>query len=306
MRDMVIAAGGAYIRIWRRGQGLLAEVPAAGVVDSEGAIVAVGEEAIGREGKLPPRQSFIRPFFADRIVHRDLLREVLRLALDQAQTKGKWWDRWRVTLLVPPSVPPLHAAWLERTVREAGAGLIERQDPLASLVKAQTRRVKGAPVMGVLDWGFSQVRAGIYAGAEPLAMAGAPHLSVAQLCEQVVSAERTASKRLFPRAGLYGLQWGLTHVAFDESSGRPAAGTLKPDVVLAVRQSFSDAILRIMADLAQKLPPEQAALLRQQGWIVVGGGAGLAGEPEDWARTLGVPVRIAANASYALLQGAEG
>lgn len=303
MWDMVIGVGGGYVRVWRPGSGLASELPAAVVVDSEGELVALGEEAAGREGKLSGAESFLRPFFADRIIQRQALRELVRLALDQAQLSP--WERWQATLLLPPTVAPLHADWLERTVREAGVGLVRRRDPLAGLVKNQTRRVKGVPVMGVLDWGFSQLRAAIYAGEEVLAKAAAPHLSVAELCQAVVSAERAAAHRLFPLSALYGLQWGVTHAAYDEAAARPCAGALNPQIVGQVRQAFAAGVLETMVDLSRQLTPEQSAYFRHQGWIVVGGGAVLADEPDAWAEKLGVPVRLATNAAYALLQGSE-
>ncbi len=305
MKDMIISVGGAYVRVWRPGRGLAVELPAAAVVDKEGQIIALGEEAAGREGKLSDEMAFWRPFWADRITHRYLLREILRLALEQSQASGDWWERWRVTLLLPPNIPPLHATWLEKTLREVGVGWIEHFDPLATLVKSQVGRSKTVPIMGVVDWGFSQLRVVIYSGETVLCLASAPHLSLSEFCRQLIAAERKDSRRSFPLASLYSQQWGVTHVAYDERSARPVVGTLNNKILTQTRQAFAEEALKLMAKLVRDLNPEQAAFFRQQGWLVVGGGAELVGSVETWAETLGVPVRVAANAPYATLQGAK-
>lgn len=298
---MVISVGGAFIRIWRPGSGLVAEVPTC-VVSSQDEILALGEEAAAMEGKLSPGQEFLRPFFANHIIHREQLRLLLQQALAQSRSNGSIWERLVVTAAVPPGTPRLHQEWLVRTLREAGLGFVRTVDPLAEFAMKQTKQRKSVPVVGVLDWGFSAARAAIYAGGRILASRSLDHLGLRSLCETVVQMERTENKRIFPLSALYGMQWGLAMTGFDTAAGKSFTGTIQKEVVHQAQQVFADGVQDLLLSLHQQLTAEQVAFLRQSGWLVMGGGSGLAMDVQQWEKTTGVPARVVSGPVYAALQ----
>lgn len=297
---MIVSVGGGFIRVWRTGVGLAAEVPTC-VVSSQEGIIALGDEAAAMEGKLAPGQEFTRPFFADRIIQREYLRELIRKALVLSGEKGSIWERLIVSAAIPGSTARLHKEWLMRTLREAGLGWIRPIDPLVSVAaKHGARQRKSLPIVGVVDWGFSALRAAIYVGDSLLASTTQETFGLRSLCQLIVENEKATSQRIFPLAPLYSLQWGLAHTGFDQKSKKSFTGTLQKEIVQDAQAACANGILQALANLQQQLSPEQASFFHQNGWVVIGGGASLVSE--KWEKVLGVPVTVAPGATYASLQ----
>ncbi len=303
---MTISIGGAYIRIWRPRRGLAAEVPAVVVLDQDGAIIALGDAAAQMEGKTSHQQQLVRSFFGDQIIHRDGLRALIRLALAKAieSDQARWWERLRLNIAVPPTVSPLHRDWLQRTVREAGGGWLNSLDPWSHLLPHNSqRRTDVVPVHGVLDWGFSGVRAALYVGDQLVASQSNSQWGLRQLCEKMVIAEQAKTHRLFPQSALYNQEWGLAYTGFDTAKARPILATLSAEVKQTTQVEGVKAIGQMLITLQNRLTPEQTSFLPQHGWLVVGGAANLFTDLDHWSQKLGAPLTVAVGPTYAVLKG---
>lgn len=270
-----------------------------------GAVIAYGDEAVKMLGKLPATRQFVRPYWADQIIDRDVLRGILEVAvhLDQQALPTNWvnslWQRGQYRMVLPPTVSELHRQWLRRTWREVGLWRWQEEDGFWNALMPLVRRSHQKLVIGVVDLGFSAARAAVYTGSDVLLAEKRSDLSLSAFCDQLVNQERRESQILFSDSSLYDQQWFTQQVGFHEQEQRPVARPLQKKSVQLTQQAFQEAVGSWLAEVNQKLPTETAAQLKTFGWVVTGGFTAQPEWVEQWAQQLEVPVQLHPQAKYA-------
>lgn len=283
-----VSVGGAYLRVWAVGRGLLAEVPTCAVVDkTTGELKLIGQEAAALEGKVPPHFAFIRPFFADKIVDRYLLLELANHLLLQA-AEGSWRQRFSLlsqsTLIIPETVSQLHRRWLLRSMRDAGWWLIT-DTPLAGGF-SQSRQPASSTqsfsvntnqsLLGILDIGFSAARLIVVLPNQTVVLANhQPGLSlqalVVRLTEQLLAKQNI---ELSPSV-FYSQLWFQTRFAYNHQTDSSQEFTLSPKFFGQVLQEYRQDLNRFVQKSINTLSPNQRNELFKNGLQIVGGGADL-------------------------------
>lgn len=263
-----------------------------------GSITALGEDAVGLEGKL----AVVRPFWNDRIVDRGLVRALLQEALQRdVHASSGVMTRWlrRYTLRLPETTPALHARWLRLTCQEVWPVPWKVE---AAYADVGARQIRTQPVRLILDLGFSSLHVVMYVGNEVVLRHSFPQCSVRALCERLQSAVFRQEHVRIPVTQLYGQSWFTQLTGFDERASSPVMFTLSKALFERVRAQWGEEIQQSVGALLNQVPAETRAPLIRSGVYVLGGGA----ETEDMVaflrRALELPVEGVKQPKYATLR----
>lgn len=274
-----LSLGGAFVRMWRKEVGLSVEIPSCVAIEQESrAVVAVGEEAQQLEGREPKGVMVVRPFFADQIVDRVLLRGLLMQALAQ--------DRERLPNLVaqntaflgvqvalPATMTALHRRWFARTLREVGLITAPIVDSFTPIARAKTQRARGMAVVAVLDVGFSAARLVVYLGDTPILTQSWSEWSLSSLCQRVTELEERVTHLRFSPSTFYGQEWSLQHAGFDLQKHEAVFSILQKKTLEQSFHNFGSGLAESVQNALLQGEPNTLAQLSHHGIVLIGGGA---------------------------------
>lgn len=302
-----LSCGGAYLRLWERERGLVAEIPPCVVTDKEtGETKLYGAEAAALEGRVPAHLEFHRLWWADKIQDREKLRLLLQMILE-SETNGaadRWRRPWQTQILFPESMVPLHRRWLERTAREAGWWLPSARPAHEGLLRnsTSTRASSGANwrVQSYLDIGFSQTRLVVYVGKEVLQAVSTEAFSLSQFSRELVEFLAEKHHLEMTASSFYDQNWTRTRLAFHRKKQKPQEWSLEAKELQQQQEIFWQKLSDWVEEQTAQLSVTHRTEIEQREIILVGGGASLWNGME--ARAVPYLFRRTSDAPYAQLR----
>ncbi len=313
-RDLAIDLGTANTLIYARGQGIVLNEPSVVAIDiSDGRPVAVGLEAKRMMGRTPGRIKTIRPLKDGVIADFEVCEKMLRFFIQKVHASR--WSKPRMVICVPSGITGVEQRAVQDAAEYAGARkpvhIIE--EPMAAAIGADMPVHEPSGNM-IVDIGggtteVAVISLGGIVTAQSVRVAGDElDDAVMQYVKKEFSlaiGDRTAEEIKIHM----GSAWPLDEELTADIRGRDLISGLPRTVALTteqVREALAEplsAIVDAVKTTLDKTPPELAADIMEQGIMVTGGGALLAGINRRLAHETGMPIKIAHDPLYSVVIG---
>jgi len=311
--DVALDIGTSHTRLATRQRGVLFDEPTMVAIDTNtGDVLEVGDGALNLVGRTSRHVVVFRPFNQGATVDFDVTARLIAALFDRAGVSKL--SRARVVMSVPSLATAIERRALRQAAVQAGArevSLIEAplaaaiglgmpvQDPVGSAV---TLLGAGASEAAIISLG------GIVA-SESIRIAGdeLDDAIITYVKKEYALAlgERTAEEIKIALGSAYPLQEEL----YAEVRGRDLVTGLPKTIVVStqeIREAIEEPVAAIVDTVKvtlDKTPPELAADIMTRGIVATGGGAMLHGLSERLNAETGMPIVIAANPLYSVVQG---
>jgi rod shape-determining protein MreB len=313
-RDLAIDLGTANTLIYSRGQGIVLNEPSVVAIDiSDGRPVAVGLEAKRMMGRTPGRIKTIRPLKDGVIADFEVCEKMLRFFIQKVHASR--WSKPRMVICVPSGITGVEQRAVQDAAEYAGARkpvhIIE--EPMAAAIGADMPVHEPSGNM-IVDIGggtteVAVISLGGIVTAQSVRVAGDElDDAIMQYVKKEFSlaiGDRTAEEIKIHM----GSAWPLDEELTADIRGRDLISGLPRTVPLTteqVREALAEplsAIVDAVKTTLDKTPPELAADIMEQGIMVTGGGALLAGLNRRLAHETGMPIKIAHDPLYSVVIG---
>ena len=313
-RDLAIDLGTANTLIYSRGQGIVLNEPSVVAIDiSDGRPVAVGLEAKRMMGRTPGRIKTIRPLKDGVIADFEVCEKMLRFFIQKVHASR--WSKPRMVICVPSGITGVEQRAVQDAAEYAGARkpvhIIE--EPMAAAIGADMPVHEPSGNM-IVDIGggtteVAVISLGGIVTAQSVRVAGDElDDAIMQYVKKEFSlaiGDRTAEEIKIHM----GSAWPLDEELTADIRGRDLISGLPRTVPLTteqVREALAEplsAIVDAVKTTLDKTPPELAADIMEQGIMVTGGGALLAGINRRLAHETGMPIKIAHDPLYSVVIG---
>ena len=313
-RDLAIDLGTANTLIYSRGQGIVLNEPSVVAIDiTDGRPVAVGLEAKRMMGRTPGRIKTIRPLKDGVIADFEVCEKMLRFFIQKVHASR--WSKPRMVICVPSGITGVEQRAVQDAAEYAGARkpvhIIE--EPMAAAIGADMPVHEPSGNM-IVDIGggtteVAVISLGGIVTAQSVRVAGDElDDAIMQYVKKEFSlaiGDRTAEEIKIHM----GSAWPLDEELTADIRGRDLISGLPRTVPLTteqVREALAEplsAIVDAVKTTLDKTPPELAADIMEQGIMVTGGGALLAGINRRLAHETGMPIKIAHDPLYSVVIG---
>ena len=313
-RDLAIDLGTANTLIYSRGQGIVLNEPSVVAIDiSDGRPVAVGFEAKRMMGRTPGRIKTIRPLKDGVIADFEVCEKMLRFFIQKVHASR--WSKPRMVICVPSGITGVEQRAVQDAAEYAGARkpvhIIE--EPMAAAIGADMPVHEPSGNM-IVDIGggtteVAVISLGGIVTAQSVRVAGDElDDAIMQYVKKEFSlaiGDRTAEEIKIHM----GSAWPLDEELTADIRGRDLISGLPRTVPLTteqVREALAEplsAIVDAVKTTLDKTPPELAADIMEQGIMVTGGGALLAGINRRLAHETGMPIKIAHDPLFSVVIG---
>ena len=313
-RDLAIDLGTANTLIYARGQGIVLNEPSVVAIDiSDGRPVAVGLEAKRMMGRTPGRIKTIRPLKDGVIADFEVCEKMLRFFIQKVHASR--WSKPRMVICVPSGITGVEQRAVQDAAEYAGARkpvhIIE--EPMAAAIGADMPVHEPSGNM-IVDIGggtteVAVISLGGIVTAQSVRVAGDElDDAIMQYVKKEFSlaiGDRTAEEIKIHM----GSAWPLDEELTADIRGRDLISGLPRTVPLTteqVREALAEplsAIVDAVKTTLDKTPPELAADIMEQGIMVTGGGALLAGINRRLNHETGMPIKIAHDPLYSVVIG---
>ena len=313
-RDLAIDLGTANTLIYSRGQGIVLNEPSVVAIDiSDGRPVAVGLEAKRMMGRTPGRIKTIRPLKDGVIADFEVCEKMLRFFIQKVHASR--WSKPRMVICVPSGITGVEQRAVQDAAEYAGARkpvhIIE--EPMAAAIGADMPVHEPSGNM-IVDIGggtteVAVISLGGIVTAQSVRVAGDElDDAIMQYVKKEFSlaiGDRTAEEIKIHM----GSAWPLDEELTADIRGRDLISGLPRTVPLTteqVREALAEplsAIVDAVKTTLDKTPPELAADIMEQGIMVTGGGALLAGINRRLNHETGMPIKIANDPLYSVVIG---
>jgi rod shape-determining protein MreB len=305
-RDMAVDLGTANTLIYVRGHGIVLNEPSVVAVNvRDGRPLAVGLEAKRMIGRTPAHIQAIRPLKDGVIADFEICEKMLRYFIHKVHRSR--WVKPRMVICVPSGITGVEQRAVQEAAEYAGARkpayIIE--EPMAAAIGS------GLPVSEptgnmVVDIGggtteVAVISLGGIVTSQSVRVAGDElDDAIVQFVKKEYSlalGERTAEEIKLT----LGSAWPLEQELTAEIRGRDLVTGLPKTIVITtgeVREAIDEpttAIVDAVKATLDKTPPELAADIMEQGIMVTGGGALLAGLDRRLEHETGMPIHVATN-----------
>ncbi|MGZ4739987.1 MAG: rod shape-determining protein [Ilumatobacteraceae bacterium] len=313
-RDLAIDLGTANTLIYSRGQGIVLNEPSVVAIDiSDGRPVAVGLEAKRMMGRTPGRIKTIRPLKDGVIADFEVCEKMLRFFIQKVHASR--WSKPRMVICVPSGITGVEQRAVQDAAEYAGARkpvhIIE--EPMAAAIGADMPVHEPSGNM-IVDIGggtteVAVISLGGIVTAQSVRVAGDElDDAVMQYVKKEFSlaiGDRTAEEIKIHMGSAWPLEEELTADirGRDLISGLPRTVPLTTEQVREALAEPLSAIVDAVKTTLDKTPPELAADIMEQGIMVTGGGALLAGLNLRLAHETGMPIKIAFDPLYSVVIG---
>lgn len=336
--DIGIDLGGANMRVWIRGEGLVLEEPSAVALDityeevkeqgqqnsehsgkpREHRVLAIGAAAGDMLGKTPGCLIVICPMKGGVLSDYDITKKLLRYCFHHQKVKKArkgGFRRPRVVFAVPPDITEVEKRALEDAAQSAGAGdvfLIEA--PMSAAIGA------GLPVSEpegcmLMDIGASLTEMVV------ISLAGIVHANVLpvggdEMNSAIMTYLRDKYSLVIGEREAEDIKIKIGTACRPEKEleyeikGIDATEGRKLVVKIDSKEIREEALAELLGQLEDtlrgfitRIEPELAADLVDNGIVLTGGGALLRGLDKRLADATGLPVRVADNATHATIEG---
>jgi len=313
-RDLAIDLGTANTLIYSRGQGIVLNEPSVVAIDiGDGRPVAVGLEAKRMMGRTPGRIKTIRPLKDGVIADFEVCEKMLRFFIQKVHASR--WSKPRMVICVPSGITGVEQRALQDAAEYAGARkpvhIIE--EPMAAAIGSDMPVHEPSGNM-IVDIGggtteVAVISLGGIVTAQSVRVAGDElDDAIMQYVKKEFSlaiGDRTAEEIKIHM----GSAWPLDEELTADIRGRDLISGLPRTVPLTteqVREALAEplsAIVDAVKTTLDKTPPELAADIMEQGIMVTGGGALLAGINRRLAHETGMPIKLAHDPLYSVVIG---
>ncbi len=313
-RDLAIDLGTANTLIYARGQGIVLNEPSVVAIDiTDGRPVAVGLEAKRMMGRTPGRIKTIRPLKDGVIADFEVCEKMLRFFIQKVHASR--WSKPRMVICVPSGITGVEQRAVQDAAEYAGARkpvhIIE--EPMAAAIGADMPVHEPSGNM-IVDIGggtteVAVISLGGIVTAQSVRVAGDElDDAVMQYVKKEFSlaiGDRTAEEIKIHM----GSAWPLDEELTADIRGRDLISGLPRTVPLTteqVREALSEpvsAIVDAVKTTLDKTPPELAADIMEQGIMITGGGALLAGLDRRLAHETGMPINVAHDPLFSVVIG---
>jgi rod shape-determining protein MreB and related proteins len=313
-RDLAIDLGTANTLIYSRGQGIVLNEPSVVAIDiTDGRPVAVGLEAKRMMGRTPGRIKTIRPLKDGVIADFEVCEKMLRFFIQKVHASR--WSKPRMVICVPSGITGVEQRAVQDAAEYAGARkpvhIIE--EPMAAAIGADMPVHEPSGNM-IVDIGggtteVAVISLGGIVTAQSVRVAGDElDDAILQYVKKEFSlaiGDRTAEEIKIHM----GSAWPLDEELTADIRGRDLISGLPRTVPLTteqVREALAEplsAIVDAVKTTLDKTPPELAADIMEQGIMVTGGGALLAGINRRLNHETGMPIKIAHDPLYSVVIG---
>ena len=313
-RDLAIDLGTANTLIYSRGQGIVLNEPSVVAIDiTDGRPVAVGLEAKRMMGRTPGRIKTIRPLKDGVIADFEVCEKMLRFFIQKVHASR--WSKPRMVICVPSGITGVEQRAVQDAAEYAGARkpvhIIE--EPMAAAIGADMPVHEPSGNM-IVDIGggtteVAVISLGGIVTAQSVRVAGDElDDAVMQYVKKEFSlaiGDRTAEEIKIHMGSAWPLEEELTADirGRDLISGLPRTVPLTTEQVREALAEPLSAIVDAVKTTLDKTPPELAADIMEQGIMVTGGGALLAGLNLRLAHETGMPIKIAFDPLYSVVIG---
>ena len=313
-RDLAIDLGTANTLIYSRGQGIVLNEPSVVAIDiSDGRPVAVGLEAKRMMGRTPGRIKTIRPLKDGVIADFEVCEKMLRFFIQKVHASR--WSKPRMVICVPSGITGVEQRAVQDAAEYAGARKPVRiiEEPMAAAIGADMPVHEPSGNM-IVDIGggtteVAVISLGGIVTAQSVRVAGDElDDAIMQYVKKEFSlaiGDRTAEEIKIHM----GSAWPLDEELTADIRGRDLISGLPRTVPLTteqVREALAEplsAIVDAVKTTLDKTPPELAADIMEQGIMVTGGGALLAGINRRLNHETGMPIKIAHDPLYSVVIG---
>ena len=313
-RDLAIDLGTANTLIYARGQGIVLNEPSVVAIDiTDGRPVAVGIEAKRMMGRTPGRIKTIRPLKDGVIADFEVCEKMLRFFIQKVHASR--WSKPRMVICVPSGITGVEQRAVQDAAEYAGARkpvhIIE--EPMAAAIGADMPVHEPSGNM-IVDIGggtteVAVISLGGIVTAQSVRVAGDElDDAVMQYVKKEFSlaiGDRTAEEIKIHM----GSAWPLDEELTADIRGRDLISGLPRTIPMTteqVREALSEpvsAIVDAVKTTLDRTPPELAADIMEQGIMITGGGALLAGLDRRLSHETGMPINIAHNPLFSVVIG---
>ena len=313
-RDLAIDLGTANTLIYARGQGVVLNEPSVVAIDiTDGRPVAVGIEAKRMMGRTPGRIKTIRPLKDGVIADFEVCEKMLRFFIQKVHASR--WSKPRMVICVPSGITGVEQRAVQDAAEYAGARkpvhIIE--EPMAAAIGADmpVHEPSGNMIVDI-GGGTSEVAVISLGGivtAQSVRVAGDElDDAVMQWVKKEFSlaiGDRTAEEIKIHM----GSAWPLDEELTADIRGRDLISGLPRTVPMTteqVREALAEpvsAIVDAVKTTLDRTPPELAADIMEQGIMITGGGALLAGLDRRLSHETGMPINIAHDPLFSVVIG---
>ena len=303
-RDMAVDLGTANTLVYVRGRGIVLSEPSVVAIDeSTGEVYAVGLEAKRMLGRTPGTISAIRPLKDGVIADFDVTEQMLRHFIQKVHQHR--FAHPRVIVCVPSGVTGVEKRAVEDATLAAGARqayLIE--EPMAAAIGAGLPVAEptgnmivdiggGTTEVAVISLGGIVVSRSIRIGGDEMDQ---DIVSFARREYNLFLGERTAEDIKIAIGSAYPGDWDAQRVALrgrDLLTGLPRSVEVGADQIREAIEPSVQQIVDTVKDTIEETPPELVADIMDQGIVLAGGGALLAGLDRRIAEATQMPVHVA-------------
>jgi rod shape-determining protein MreB len=313
-RDMAIDLGTANTLVYVRGEGIVLREPSVVAVNLHtGQPVAVGSEAKRMIGRTPSHIRAVRPLRDGVINDFEICEKMLRFFIQKVHSRR--FARPRMVICVPGGITGVEQRAVQEAAEYAGAAkpayIIE--EPMAAAIGANlpVQEPRGNMIVDI-GGGTTEVAVislgGVVASQSVRVAGDELDEAIIQFVKKEYSlalGERTAEEvKMF-----LGSAWPLEEELQAEIRGRDLVSGLPKTVVTSteeIREAIEEPVAAIVDAVKftlDKTPPELAADIMEQGIVLAGGGALLAGLDTRLYSETGMPIRVADNPLDAVALG---
>ena len=313
-RDLAIDLGTANTLIYARGQGVVLNEPSVVAIDiTDGRPVAVGIEAKRMMGRTPGRIKTIRPLKDGVIADFEVCEKMLRFFIQKVHASR--WSKPRMIICVPSGITGVEQRAVQDAAEYAGARkpvhIIE--EPMAAAIGADMPVHEPSGNM-IVDIGggtteVAVISLGGIVTAQSVRVAGDElDDAIMQWVKKEFSlaiGDRTAEEIKIHM----GSAWPLDEELTADIRGRDLISGLPRTIPMTteqVREALAEpvsAIIDAVKTTLDRTPPELAADIMEQGIMITGGGALLAGLGRRLSHETGMPINIAHNPLFSVVIG---
>lgn len=311
--EIGIDLGTANLLVVVRGKGIVMNEPTVVAINSNGKVLAVGNEARDMLGRTPGNITAIRPLKDGVISDYTTTLKMLEYIFDKVCGSRRIFHP-KVLICVPSGVTNVERRAVVNAAREAGAGeAMTIEEPMAAAIGAGLPIASpggnmvidiggGTTDIAVISLGGIVLSHSLRVGGNKIDEAIIRHMRNAY---NLMIGEPTAEEIKIKIGSAYPLEPELRM----EVRGRDMVAGL-PKTVEIASEEIRDALTEPIRQIAEKLcnvleetPPELSSDIIERGITLTGGGALLRGLDQLLYRVTDIPVRVADNALNCVVIG---
>ncbi len=303
-RDIAVDLGTANTLVYVRGRGIILNEPSVVAINTkDGRPLAVGAEAKRMIGRTPSNIQAIRPLKDGVIADFEICEKMLRYFIHKVNPSKL--SKPRMVICVPSGITGVEQRAVQEAAEYAGAKkpayIIE--EPMAAAIGAGLPVHEPAGNMVVDIGGGTTEVAVISLGG--IVTARSIRIGGDEMDDAIISfvkkqyslalGERTAEQIKMTLASAFPLEEELQAEikGRDLVTGLPKTVTISTTEIRSAIEEPVNAIVDTVKDTLDNTPPELAADIMEQGIVLTGGGALLAGLDERLRAETGMPIVVA-------------